>query len=236
MGNGFQFIDIIFFALIAAFLVLRLRSVLGRRDGFGGRGSGGGDPFGLRGRPDADNENVIPLPERDEPGAFEEIVNGEAEEVPDPNDTLAVGIAQIRRADPSFDHEEFLVGARTAFEMIIAAFASGDTESLENLLGREVYADFSDAIAKREDASETLETVITAIRTSDIVEAYMDGSNATVTLKFVSDQINLIRDEEGRIKEGDPETPTEVVDFWTFARNTRSRDPNWTLVATGSLD
>ena len=237
MGNGFQFLDIIFFALIAAFLVLRLRSVLGRRDGFDGRGQKGRghDPFGLgRPRQEADNENVIPLPERDEPGAFEEIVNGDADE--EEATPVAAGLAQIRRVDPSFDIEEFLVGARTAFEMIISAFASGDTETLESLLSRDVYGNFADAISKREDAGNSLETVITAIRASEIVEAYMDGSNATITVKFVSDQINLVRDDEGRIKEGDPETPAEVVDFWTFARNSRSRDPNWALVATGSLD
>ena len=236
MGNGFQFIDIIFFALIAAFLVLRLRSVLGRRDGFKGQGDGGRDLFGLRRGREADNENVIPLPERDESGAFEEIVNGEAEEVPEEGNSLAAGLAQIQRADPTFDHEEFLVGARTAFEMIISAFASGDTETLEHLLSRDVYGNFADAISRREEASESLETVVTAIRASDIVEVYMDGSTANITIKFVSDQINLTRDDEGRIKEGDPETPSEVVDFWTFARNMRSRDPNWTLVATGSLD
>lgn len=231
MGNGFQFIDIIFFALIAAFLVLRLRSVLGRRDGFNGRGR---DPFGLGRRREADNENVIPLPERENGGAFDEIVKT-SEEL-DAEDPLAAGLAQIRRADPSFDVEEFMVGARTAFEMIIAAFASGDTETLEHLLSRDVNANFADAIAKRENAGESLETVVTAIRASDLVEAYMDGANATITVKFVSDQINLTRDSEGRIKDGDPENPIEVVDFWTFARNTRARDPNWTLVATGSLD
>ncbi len=238
MGNGFQFLDIIFFALIAAFLVLRLRSVLGRRDGFDGRGQGKGhDPFGLgRPRQEADNENVIPLPERDTPSAFEEIVNGETNGAEEEMSPVVAGLAQIIRIDPSFDTEEFLVGARTAFEMIISAFASGDTETLENLLSRDVCGNFADAISKREDAGETLETVVTAIRASEIVEAYMDGSSATITVKFVSDQINLVRDDEGRIKEGDPETPVEVVDFWTFARNSRSRDPNWTLVATGSLD
>ncbi len=227
MGDGFQFIDIILFALIAAFLVLRLRGVLGRRDGFKGRPR---DPFTPPAGGQADNENVVALPDR-----------GKAEPVADtfeadPSDPVAAGLAQLRRADPGFDTEEFLVGARTAFEMIISAFAAGDTESLKPLLSRDVYANFAEEITKREEAGETLETIVTAIRVSDIVEARVDSRTARLTVKFVSDQTNLTRDHEGRLIEGDPEATIEVTDFWTFERAIKSRDPNWTLVATGTLD
>lgn len=227
MGNGFQFLDIIFFAMIAAFLVLRLRSVLGRRDGHGGGPRG---PFGLQRKIEPDNENVVQPPDRDEQGAFEEMLEA------DPDDPLATGLMQIRRADRSFDPEEFVVGARTAFEMIISAFAAGDTESLEQMLSRDVYANFADAIAKREEAGETLETIVTAIRASEMVEAYMEGRTTSVTVKFVSDQTKLTRDADGRIIDGDPEEANEVIDFWTFSRDPELRDPNWTLIATGSLD
>ena len=238
MGNGIQFLDIIFFALIAAFLVLRLRNVLGRRDGHQGDQKDPRDPFNLVQPPQAENENVVQLPERDDTGAFEELVNpanrDEVEaEVQDP---LAVGLTQIMRADQKFDAEEFLVGARTAFEMIIGGFASGDTEMLQALLSREVYGNFAEAIAKREDADETLETLISAIRVSEMVEAYMEGATACITVKFVSDQTKVTRNIEGKIIDGDQQESVEVTDFWTFAHNMRSRDPNWTLVATGSLD
>ena len=233
MGDGFQFIDIIFFAVIAAFLVLRLRGVLGRRDGFGGRP---GDPFAPPAEVDADNENVVPLPDRSDPGAFDEMVDGQPESAAAPDDPVAAGLAQIRRADPSFDTEEFLVGARTAFEMVIHAFAAGDSDTLRSLVSREVFANFAAEIAKREETGETQETIVTAIRVSDIVEAGVDGRNSVITVKFVSDQTNLARDHEGRVIDGDPEATTEVTDFWTFSRNLRSRDPNWTLVATGTLD
>lgn len=243
MGNGFQFLDIIFFALIAAFLVLRLRSVLGRRDGHKGPPR---DPFGALRPGEADNENtdnVMQLPDRSaEPRAFEELIGDEteakdaSEEGADSADPVQSGLARIKQTDPSFDLEEFLVGARTAFEMIVRAFAGGDTETLKALLSREVFGNFAEAIRKREDEGERLETVVTAIRTSDIVEASCDGRTAHVTVKFVSDQTNTIRDSEGRIIEGDPEETSEVTDFWTFARSMRARDPNWTLVATGNLD
>lgn len=233
MGNGFQFLDIIFFALIAAFLVLRLRSVLGRRDGFGGRPR---DPFAPPEQSEADNENVVPLPDHSDPGAFDEMVDGKPAPEAGPFDPIAAGLAQIRRTDPAFDGEEFLVGARTAFEMIIHAFAAGDVDTLRALLSREVFANFAAEIAKREESGETQETIVTAIRVSDIVEVNVDGRSAFVTVKFVSDQTNLTRDHEGRVVDGDPEATTEVTDFWTFSRNLRARDPNWTLVATGTLD
>ncbi|WP_316975976.1 Tim44/TimA family putative adaptor protein [Shumkonia mesophila] len=227
MGDGFQFIDIILFALIAAFLVLRLRGVLGRRDGFKGRPR---DPFAPPAGGQADNENVVALPDRGNPDAV-----GDAAET-EPTDPIEAGLARLRRSDPGFDIEEFLVGARTAFEMIISAFAAGDTEALKPLLSRDVFANFAEEIAKREESGETLETVVTAIRISDIVEARVDGRTARLTVKFVSDQTNLTRDHEGRLIEGDPEATTEVSDFWTFERALKSRDPNWTLVATGTLD
>lgn len=227
MGDGFQFIDIILFALIAAFLILRLRGVLGRRDGFKGRPR---DPFAPPAGGQADNENVVALPDRGKPDADTDPIEA------DPSDPVAAGLAQLRRSDPGFDTEEFLVGARTAFEMIISAFAAGDSEALKPLLSRDVYANFAEEITKREEAGETLETIVTAIRVSDIVEARVDNRTARLTVKFVSDQTNLTRDHEGRLIEGDPEVTAEVTDFWTFERALKSRDPNWTLVATGTLD
>ena len=230
MGDGFQFIDIILFALIAAFLVLRLRGVLGRRDGFKGRPR---DPFAPPAGGQADNENVVALPDRGNPDAVEDAAEADPTE---PTDPIEAGLARLRRSDPGFDIEEFLVGARTAFEMIISAFAAGDTEALKPLLSRDVFANFAEEITKREESGETLETVVTAIRISDIVEVRVDGRTARLTVKFVSDQTNLTRDHEGRLIEGDPEATTEVSDFWTFERALKSRDPNWTLVATGTLD
>jgi predicted lipid-binding transport protein (Tim44 family) len=233
MGNGFQFLDIIFFALIAAFLILRLRSVLGRRDGFGGRPR---DPFAPPRQGEADNENVLPPPDHGDKGAFDEIVDSGPAPEAGPADPIAAGLAQIKRADPAFDTEDFLVGARTAFEMIIHAFAAGDSDNLRALVSREVFANFAAEIAKREETGETQETIVTAIRVSDIVEANVDGRAAHITVKFVSSQTNLTRDQEGRVIDGDPEATTEVTDFWTFSRSLKARDPNWTLVATGTLD
>ena len=147
-----------------------------------------------------------------------------------------VGIADLRAADPGFNVEDFLVGARVAFEMILGAYASGDREALKNLLSDEVYDNFRSAIDDREVAGHEMEETLVNLRTADIVEAYMDGLNAHVTAKFISEQVHVLRDSEGHVIEGNPNQVTDVVDFWTFARDTATENPNWNLVATRSLD
>jgi predicted lipid-binding transport protein (Tim44 family) len=225
MGDGFQFLDIVLFAMVAAFLVLRLRSVLGRKTGHEQRRA---DPMSQRTAEREAEGKVVELPTR----------NGgqrEAEEPAiDPSDPMAAGLTRIRIADNSFNPKEFAQGARAAFEMIVQAFAAGDTAALKTLLAPEVFENFSEAIRERETAKQTLETTIVGLKSADIVEADMDGDDAVVTVKFVSEQVNVTRDAEGRVVEGDPNQVTDITDIWSFRRNTRSRDPNWKLDETRS--
>jgi predicted lipid-binding transport protein (Tim44 family) len=213
------FIDIVLFAMVAVFLVLRLRSVLGRRTGTERRRD-------LFERP-AGGENVVTLPERSKPA---EVTAGGAAP-----GSVAAGLAAIRGADPSFDPDNFLRGARGAFEMIVSAFAAGDTAALRPLLSDEVYERFAEAIRARQEAKETLETNLLSIKSADITEAELSGRDALVTVRFASDQINVTRAADGSIVDGEPERVVEKTDFWTFARNTRASDPNWQLVATRSV-
>jgi len=222
MGDFPHYFDIILFAMVAAFLVLRLRSVLGRRTGNERRR----DPIVRRAEPTGDK--VI---------AFGQRPNGAAPPpatTEPPGDAVAAGLARIHDADPSFDPPQFLEGARAAFGMIVAAFAEGDKDKLRPLLSDEVYRPFCTAIDERSAAHETLESRILALKQIDISEAELDGRAARVTLKIVSDQINVVRAHDGSIVDGDPEHAIEKTDFWTFARDTRSADPNWALVATDS--
>jgi len=230
MNEGFQFLDIILFAMIAAFLVLRLRSVLGRRTGHQSRPP---DNMTQR-RKDSDAEgNVIELSDRTSADCDDD---GEPDEAEDDveQDPLAAGINEIRRADPSFDPAEFATGARSAFEMVVHAFATGDSGALRLLLNDEVYENFQQAIRSRLEAKETLETTVIGIKSAEMIEAAMDGRDAVVTVKFISEQVNVTRDTEGNAIEGDPNQVTDVTDIWTFARSTRSRDPNWKLAETRS--
>jgi predicted lipid-binding transport protein (Tim44 family) len=143
-------------------------------------------------------------------------------------------LTQIKLADRSFDTKGFVNGAKAAFEMIVSAFSQGDSKILRPLLSNDVYDDFNGAIKAREERDETLESTLVGISESDIIEAELQGKTAFVTVKFVTEQINITRDAQGEAVNGDSSGVSTVTDIWTFARNTRSRDPNWTLVATGS--
>jgi len=221
MGEFQQYFDIILFAMVAAFLVLRLRSVLGRRTGNERRR----DLFIRRPRPAPQNgpTNVDPSVAAVSPAS-----SGSSP------DTVAEGLNQIYRADPSFDPGPFLVGARTAFEMIVSAFARGDKAALQPLLSEEVFRQFASAIDDRVAAREVLETRILRLDSADIAEAELFGQTAQITVKLVSQQINVTRAMDGSIVDGDPEHSSEKTDNWTFARDTRSDNPNWVLVATSS--
>lgn len=227
MGEGFQFLDIIFFAMVAAFLVLRLRSVLGRRTGQERRPPP--DPFARRAPEARPEDKVVEFPERRDAPARET----PAPEPP-PSDTVVAGLTQIKIADPGFDRDQFLTGARRAFETVVQAFAQGDQAALRALLSDEVMENFTSVIRQRESAGHVLETTVIGIKNAQITGARIEDRNALVTVQFVSEQVNITRDRDGKIVEGDPSQVAAITDEWTFGRNPRSHDPNWLLVETES--
>ena len=224
MGDGF--LDLILFAMIAAFLVFRLRGVLGRRTGHERPPP---DPHAKRTGEPPPKDNVVDL--HDPTGLVEEDETIAAE---DPDDPLVAGVAQVRSADLNFSPDEFCEGAEAAFEKVVQAFAAGDLKILRSLLNDEVYDNFSATVKQREEAEEELETTVIGIKSGDILEVRLEGRMAFVTVKFQSEQVNVTRDKSGAVVDGDPTQVTDVTDIWTFARNTRARDPNWTLVETRS--
>jgi predicted lipid-binding transport protein (Tim44 family) len=229
MGGGFGIFDIILFAMLAAFLVYRLRSVLGKRTGQERRRA---DPFApandsadTGNEAETGNENVIALPDRAPEDSDQDV---------EPESPLSAGIAQITAADPSFTPQAFLDGAEKAFEMVVNAFAAGDGKTLNTLLSAEVYENFADAIRARELANHTQESTLVGIDSVDLLEAELQDRTAMVTIKFVSEQINATIDENDEIVDGDRNAVAKVTDIWTFARDTRSSSPNWKLAATRS--
>lgn len=221
MDNGFQFFDIVLFAAVAGFLLLRLRSVLGRRTGNERRRP---DPF----------SPAKPLPAQPAVGQPSLGVPVGAQPLIAPPGAAMSGALAIQSADPSFDEEAFLRGARAAFELIVHAFAADDTAALAPLLSKDVFAAFSEAMRARQSAKETLETTLLAVKSATIVNTTVEHDVGMVTAKIVSDQINVTRAADGKVLEGDPDKAVEKTDFWTFARPLHARDPNWTLVATHS--
>ena len=225
MGEGSHFLDIILLVLVAGFILLRLRSVLGRRTGFEQQPPPGtplAAPPGEKpvAQPD---DKVIPL-DRNRPAGPAPAIAAAA----------AAGLARIGAADRSFSPVEFLEGAKGAYEMSVGAFAAGDANGLRALVSSEVHASFLQAIEARRKAGEKQETTLVGIKSAEIVSADLRGSMADVTIRFVSELVNATRDASGKVIAGNPNAVEDVTDVWTFARDTRSRDPNWTLIDTSA--
>jgi predicted lipid-binding transport protein (Tim44 family) len=235
-------VSTIVFALLAIFVVWKLRSVLGSRTGHERPPT---DPFQRTGRretrpgPASGDGKVIPLP-----GALRDPVapssSGAAAAKADrwtsyaePDSKVWEGLDAIASVDPAFDPEHFLTGAKAAYEMIVVAFAAGDRQTLRSLLAKDVLDSFEGAISQREERGEKVETTLVSIDKSSIDDAQLRGRTAQISVRFCSKLITATHDSAGKIIEGSPDTVVDMVDVWTFARDAGTRDPNWKLVATG---
>ncbi|MBM85438.1 MAG: translocase [Rhodospirillaceae bacterium] len=220
MGDGFAFFDIIIFAMLAGYLVFQLRRVLGRRTGHEQQRRS--NPFIRQPEDNADNDNVIALTDKESPV--------EAESNRD-DDSEMDGMTRLKSLDPDFDDREFLSGAKAAYEWTVGAFARGERDQLRDLLAPALYENFDAAIEDRERAGETLETTISSMKSTSIEAVEIDGTIVTVTVEFLTDQVKVLRSSAGDIVEGDPDRIENLTDVWLFARDVRSGDPNWQLIA-----
>ncbi len=226
MGQGFQFFDLIFLGMIAVFILLRLRNVLGTRTGHE-KPPEDLRP-GLKGPlPGQKEGTVITLPRRAGPGGGE--VRLSATEI-----RLRQSLTEIALADANFDADDFADGARQAYEMIIIGFAQGDRDLLRGMVGEEVFANFDAAITARLAAGQTMETRLAAINDARITHASLRGKMAEVTVKFDADLISSVNNAAGDLVQGHPTLPQQVSELWTFARDTSSKDPNWILIETSA--
>jgi predicted lipid-binding transport protein (Tim44 family) len=224
-GGGFP-IDLILFGMIAAFLVLRLRSILGRRQGFERPVDRPGDPRTVAPGP---NLRVVPRG----PTIDAVIEPPTARVLPDPASPAGQALTAMRGVESTFDPARFLDGAEAAFRMIVAAFASGNREALRPLLSDETYAAFDSAISGRETAGEVQRTEIRAITATTIESAELQGGTALIGVRFVSDQINVTMDREGLPVAG-ADAVMEIVDLWSFERVLGTANPVWRLMAARS--
>jgi predicted lipid-binding transport protein (Tim44 family) len=155
--------------------------------------------------------------------------------VAEPGSPVAHGLDTIANQDSSFDPRHFLSGARSAYEMIVLAFANGDRRALKDLLSPEVYDSFEAAIKERERQEQKTETRFVSIEVAEIINAETRDRSAQLTVRFVSQMISVTRDKADEIVDGNPDKVADITDVWTFARDITSRDPNWKLVGTGSV-
>ena len=149
-----------------------------------------------------------------------------------PGSALAIGIEQLRQVDRNFDPDAFVGGAKVAHEMIARAFAQGDRAALKPLLSADVYASFEAAITAREKAAQKIDFSFIGLKQANLEDVGLRGRIAEVTVRFVSELITATRDAAGAVIDGAAGVVREVTDVWTFARDTRSGDPNWKLVST----
>ncbi len=220
----------VIFALVALFVAWKLRSVLGMRQD-SERPGGVLAPLrrvpGPAGPPPAQPDAPAPAPV---PAPAADRWKGVAE--PDP--AVWSGLDAIAAADRGFTPQTFLSGARVAYDMVVHAFAAGDSATLRNLMAPEAFANFDRAIRARAAAGQTMTTTVVSIDNATIVGAQLAGQTAQLRVRFVAKLASVTRDAEGAVVDGSPNTVADHIDLWTFARDVRSRDPNWRLTATES--
>lgn len=213
-------LQLLVLAGIAIFLIVRLKDVLGTRDGFEQ------PPVPMN----------APTRQADKP-QFEVIEGSPDRDIVDhvPADSKsAEALAAMKKADRSFNVSEFLSGARAAYEMILMSFENGKLGEIDAFLDRDVYESFQQGIAQREERGLSIESEFLGVREMSISDATFDSSSATaeITIRFVGEIITVVRDRAGEIVEGDARSAKKQKDIWTFARDMNSSDPNWKLVAT----
>lgn len=213
-------LQLLVLAGIAIFLIVKLRSVLGTREGFE--------------KPAVPVEELRPRARQ----GFEVIEGGPdrdiVDHVPD-GSSSARALAAMKVAEPSFNVGTFLQGARGAYEMILMAFEKGELDRIRAFLGPEVEESFADAITAREAEGLTVEATFVGLKEMALQEATFDAATRTgeITIRYVGETTQVVRDRAGTVVEGSPTEIKRQRDQWTFARRMGSDDPNWQLVATG---
>ncbi len=218
MDGGFPYGDIIVIGVIAAFILLRYRAMLGEQ----------------RGR-DEGRPNVVPLNELErviQIPSSRVVTLVEKKEDFSSHGALAETYVAMRAIDREFTPDEFLHGARVAYEMIIEAVNKRQRETLKMLLSTELYKNFETHLVEEENAKRFGETTLVAITKAEVKTAYLKGSQATIAVDFTSQQIHLTRDENRTILEGNPSQQDEVEDSWVFTRDLKNSNPNWTIIET----
>ncbi|MEZ5750514.1 MAG: Tim44/TimA family putative adaptor protein [Paracoccaceae bacterium] len=213
-------IQLLVLAGIAVFLILRLRNVLGTREGF-------------------ERPLATELPSQTATKQrFDVIEGGPDRDITDhvpAGSTSAEALAEMKRIEPDFNVGEFLGGARGAYEMILMGFERGELDDLVPLLSRDVFDSFDEVVQIREREGLTVEATFIGVREVELISASFDKNtrNAEITVRFVGELTSVIRDRDGKIVEGDPNRIKQERDAWTFARTMGAENPNWRLVATG---
>lgn len=228
--DGIPYADIVILALIAGFIILRLRSVLGQK-------TGNDNPqFFNRERSERDKE----APREREPvvrSHMKALKAAPADEADTylltlKDNAIASTIADMKKLDPSFSATSFMQGAKMAYEMVFDAFAKGEKKTLEMLLSDSLYQTFAREIDGRASAAHITENTLLSVKAREIVQASLIGTKAQLAVKFDSEQVSLVKDRAGTIIEGDVSDAHPMDDEWLFERDMTSKNPNWKIIET----
>lgn len=223
--NDFPYTDLILLGAIALFIALRLRSTLGKKIGFDGTPAAQNAPSDQRQqrqRSPEDEEREKKKREEAESALLDKLQTGDAK----------TGLENLKQRFADFSAVEFLDGAKIAFDMVFESFRKSDKTTLAMLLADDIEQRFLDEIDARAASDEKVENTLVSIESAEVTRALLKGDAvAEITVKFLSDQIHVVRDKEGKIIEGNPSEVVQVEDEWTFRRDMRSRDPNWQIIA-----
>lgn len=219
MSDSSWWIEIVFLAMLAGFIALRLVSVLGRRTGHENP-----TPTAYRG-----GAPEVSAPRGPVPGTPGPVVLDMPADL-DPK--LREPLQSIADADVSFEPGRFVEGAKSAYRMILEAFWKGDVAALDDLVADDVLADFKQAIAAREEQGLTLDNRLVRIDRAQIVGARLSAMMAEVTVRFDADLVAVTRDAQGNVVAGSTSDAIQTHDVWTFSRHLGSSDPNWLLIET----
>lgn len=214
-------LQLLVLAGIAIFLILRLKSVLGTRDGF-----------------EEQPKSSLPSAADKRRKEFEVVDGGPDRDIIDhvhEDSDAASALAAMKRIEPQFSATEFLQGSRGAYEMILMAFEKGKLDEVMPFLSEEVYETFVQVVDTRQEQGLSIDAEFVGMRETSLVDAAFDSSTkkAEITVRFVAELISVVRNDKGEVVEGTPGQSKKQKDIWTFERVMGAPDPNWRLVATG---
>ena len=223
--NTFLSPDIIFFVLVAAILILRLRSVLGRKTGNEKRPK---DIFMYQDTTLGNDKNKTLGEKKSIKSKFDDkLFNGKEN-----NSNKKTDLEKICYFDKNFSTRNFLLGAKIAFQKIIQFYAKGEINKIKHLLSTNVFSTFSKEIISRAKKKYILEHSLISLKSAGIEKINVKSSIADIVVKFVSEQVNLLKNEKGKILKGNDEYIENHTNYWTFSKDLKSSNPNWKLVLT----
>ena len=241
-----DFLDIPTLIAIGVIIVvfLRMRSILGSRTGNERPPVPRARPSNTERKNDGYDDDTVVAPRAQASNDVDSLgderrrrkLEAEIEQLAGNKPEVAEGLNAVAAADPSFMPKSFLEGAKTAYEMVVTAFAAGDRKTLKTLLDKDVYEGFEQVIAERESAGNVVDFTFVGLPGIEFSEVEFDKKTAQITLKYKAEIVSATRSSDGTLIEGNADQVVTIKDEWTFARSVKSRDPNWKLVATRQLD